>query len=217
MYVVSDGMGGHNAGEVASLNAVEMVDKYFTPNRILEMRRDREKIRRELINAVLNAHEHIVRMGQKKEEYFGMGCTIAIAFIHNQELHTCHVGDSRVCIVNQAGIQQITHDHSAVSEMVEAGEMTREEARHSPLKNRLTQALGVYFPINPEYNEHPLNKGDKVLLYSDGLWDMLSDEEIYTIVLKDVPPENICQKLIEKANEAGGDDNVTVLLVKIGN
>lgn len=107
LYVVSDGMGGHNAGEVASLNAVEMVDKYFTPNRILEMR--------------------------------------------------------------------------------------------------------------PEYNEHPLNKGDKVLLYSDGLWDLLSDEEIYTIALKDVPPEKTCWTLIAKANEAGGDDNVTVLLVKIGN
>lgn len=216
LYIVADGMGGHNAGEVASLNAVKKVEEYFTSERISEMRGDREKIKGYMIDALIEAHKGIIEMARTKTEYLGMGCTIALSFIHDNLLHTCHVGDSRIYIINQADIIQITIDHSYVGELVRAGKMTSEEARHSPLKSQITQALGAPSPINPEYHQHPLKRDDRVLLCSDGLWDMLSDVEIQAIVMEGRTLEETCKRLIEKANEAGGDDNITVVLVKNG-
>lgn len=93
--------------------------------------------------------------------------------------------------------------------------MTKEEARHSQMRNQLTQAIGTPYYLTPEYNQHPLNKGDMVLLCSDGLWDMLSDEEIKKTAVDSDTPEDACKKLIEKANESGGEDNITVVLIKI--
>ena len=216
LYIVSDGMGGHNAGEVASLNAVEGLEKYFTPQRVSTMKENQEKIREEMIHAVVEAHKRVAKMGRTKAEYFGMGCTIAVAFISGCLLHTCHAGDSRVYIINRSDITQVTDDHSYVWELVKAGKMTHKEARQSSMKNRITQALGADFPISPEYNECSLNQEDKVLLCSDGLWDMLPDEEIQRIVMEKGTPEETCRRLTEKANEAGGDDNITVVLVEYG-
>jgi protein phosphatase len=138
-----------------------------------------------------------------------------VAYIHDDVLHTCHVGDSRVYVVNESGIEQITNDHSSVWELVRAGQMTREEARHSPLKNQISQALGSPYPVVPEYNQHLLNKGDNILLCSDGLWDMLSDAEIHQVVIEGGSLKKSCEGLIEKANEAGGEDNITVVLVQV--
>jgi serine/threonine protein phosphatase PrpC len=215
-YIVADGMGGHNAGEVASLNAVKVMREYFTTERVSKMRNDRGKIKEEMIYAVMQAHEQIAEVSRTKAEYAGMGSTIAVSFIHDNVLHTCHVGDSRVYVVNPSGITQITRDHSTVAELVRIGEMTKEEARRSPLKNQITQALGIPSPISPEYNRtYTLNKGDVVLLCSDGLWEMLSDEEIQSIVTEGRAMEETCKRLIHQANAAGGDDNITVVLVQI--
>jgi serine/threonine protein phosphatase PrpC len=215
IYMVADGMGGHNAGEVASKIAVDSVAEYFTDERISEIKADQEKIGDELNQSVLTAHQRILDMSKEKTEYSGMGSTIAIAFILDNVIHTCNVGDSRVYVINPSGIIQITKDHSVVAELVESGNMTKEEARLSTMKNQITQALGAPFPVNPEYNKTELNEGDIVLLCSDGLWDMLSDEDINAIVMEGNSMESTCNKLIEKANEAGGDDNITVVLVKI--
>ena len=142
--MVADGMGGHKAGEVASLKAVETASEYFT----------------------------------------------------------------------KEGIIQITNDHSVAAEFVRMGKMTKKEIRHSLLRNQLTQALGYSHYLSPEYHEYILSKGDNVLLCSDGLWDMLSDDEIYSIVMEGGTVKEICKNLVDRANEAGGDDNITVLLIK---
>jgi serine/threonine protein phosphatase PrpC len=217
IYVVADGMGGHNDGAVASLNAVRVIGEYFTPEIISEMRSDRDKVEENLRGAVMEAHGWLLRMIEANPEYEGMGSTIAISFIHDNVLHTCHVGDSRVYVINSWGITQITKDHSAVGELVRTGEMTKEEARQSPLKNQITQAIGVLLDIEPEYNRtYTLNEGDVVLLCSDGLWEMLPDEEIQAIVLEGKPMGETCSKLVHQANEAGGNDNITVVLIEIG-
>lgn len=217
IYVVADGMGGHNDGAVASLNAVRVIGEYFVPEVISEMRSDRDKVEGSLRSAVMAAHEWLLRMIEANPEYDGMGSTIAISFVHDNVLHTCHVGDSRVYVINSWGITQITKDHSAVGELVRTGEMTKEEARQSPLKNQITQAIGVSFDIEPEYNRtYTLHEGDVVLLCSDGLWEMLPDEKIQAIVLEGKPMEETCSKLIHQANEAGGNDNITVVLIEIG-
>jgi len=144
-----------------------------------------------------------------------MGSTIVVSFIDGNMLHTCHVGDSRVYVINPYSIRQVTNDHSTVAELVRLGEMTREEARHSPRKNEITQALGAPIPVRPECNQHVLHKGDVVLLCSDGLWEMLSDEEIQNIVVERKTVEGACRKLTEQANAAGGNDNITVVLVEV--
>jgi serine/threonine protein phosphatase PrpC len=216
IYVVADGMGGHNDGAVASLNAVRVIGEYFTPEVVSEMRSDRDKVEENLRSAVMEAHGWLLRMIEANPEYEGMGSTIAISFIHDNVLHTCHVGDSRVYVINSWGITQITKDHSAVGELVRTGEMTKEEARQSPLKNQITQAIGVSFGIEPEYNRtYTLNEGDVVLLCSDGLWEMLPDKKIQSIVLEGKPMGETCNKLIHQANEAGGNDNITVILIEM--
>lgn len=239
IYMVADGMGGHNAGEVASSIAAKIVAEYFTLERITKMKEDQEReqdqdqeqnhnqdqnqdqsqVKKEMIRGIQEAHQKITAMSRTVKEYAGMGSTIVLSFIHHNVLHTCHVGDSRIYVINQVGIIQITNDHSVVAELVQMGKMSREEARYSPLKNQITQALGSSFSIDPEYNQYLLHPGDKVLLCSDGLWDMLSDEEIHSVVTEGCTKEGytkeeICRKLIDKANQAGGDDNITVVLVE---
>jgi len=212
VYIVADGMGGHNAGDVASMNAVHAVAEYLASQYIPQRRNDAEKI---MINAVTEAHEKLVEMSRTNAEYAGMGSTIAVSFVHNNVLHTCHVGDSRVYIVNVSGITQITNDHSTVAELVRMGKMTSGEARYSPRKNEITQALGTPVPINPEYNQHSLKRDDVVLLCSDGLWSMLWDEDIWRIVIRRKTVKGACKGLIQQANAAGGDDNITAILVRI--
>jgi len=214
IYMVADGMGGHNAGEVASQNAVKMVAEYFTIERMAKMKEDQQQVKKEMVKAIEEAHQKIRKLSKTVKEYAGMGSTIVLSFIHHQLLHTCHAGDSRVYVINQSGISQITNDHSTVAELVQMGKMTKEEARHSPMKNQITQALGSSFSLEPEYNQHSLNKGDKVLLCSDGLWEMLSDEEIQAIVMEEGSVDETCRKLIDQANQAGGNDNITVVLVE---
>lgn len=212
---VADGMGGHKAGEVASLSTVKTINKYFTPKCVSEMKAGKH-IKDKLTYATLIAHERIMQISGMKAECAGMGSTVAISFIHQNVLHTCHVGDSRVYVINPSGITQITRDHSTVGEMVRLGEMTREEARHSSLKNEVTQALGVSLPNGPEYNRtHKLDAGTLVLLCSDGLWDMLSDKEIQEIVMKGSSTKETCNELIQRANAAGGEDNITVVLTQV--
>ena len=215
IYVVADGMGGHNAGEVASLNIVKTMSKYFNSKCISEMRRGK-RIEEKLTYAVLMAHDRIIELSETNADCAGMGSTVAVSFIHKNVLHTCHVGDSRVYVINSSGITQITRDHSTVAELVRQGKMSKEEARHSSLKNEVTQALGVSLSDGPEYNQtYELKEGELVLLCSDGLWDMLSDDEIRTIAIEEDSVKNACNELVQQANATGGEDNITVVLVKI--
>ncbi len=212
LFIAADGMGGHNAGEVASAKATESVNKYFTPGLISGIMGNEEEIQREMILSLHDAHKKVREMARNKSEYRGMGCTIVVAFIDDNTLHLCHVGDARAYLCNDAGIKLLTSDHSVVMSIVKAGNMTMEEARTSPIKNELTQAIGGPGTIEPDYNHYSLENGDKILLCSDGLWDMLADRVIYEIIKKDKPAKAICEELIIMANKAGGKDNVTTVL-----
>jgi protein phosphatase len=214
IYVVADGMGGHRAGEVASSQAVRIIKEHFTPSCVAEMKKESDKIQGELVAAVGKAHEGILNLSKTAEKYADMGSTVVLALLADGMLHTCHVGDSRAYVSSSPGLSQITQDHSDVGELVRAGKMTSEEARHSPLKNRITQALGAPFQPYPEYIQRPLGGGDLVLLCSDGLWDMLSDAEIQDTLRKGGSLRKLCQRLIDRANDAGGDDNITVVIVR---
>lgn len=214
LFMVADGMGGHNAGEVASLNATEAVNDHFTPDILSEIRGSRIKINDELNDCLYAANQKILDMAEKNTDYQGMGCTLVVALLERGALHTGHVGDARAYLCKESGLHLLTTDHSKVMELVKTGQMTLEEARQSPLKNELSQAIGSPLPIIPDYNFCELKNGDKVLLCSDGLWDMLSDEEICYIVKQTKPARSICEELVKKANDAGGHDNITVVLIE---
>lgn len=214
IYVVADGMGGHNAGEVASRKAVEFISGYFSPELVDRMRRDPLAVKSHLTASLLEVHEVITALSGKKEVYKGMGTTLALAFLHKDLLHTCHVGDSRVYIAGEHGMRQVTSDHSEVWKLVQDGILSVDEARRSPLRNKINQAIGAPFPIKPEYNCLPLGKSDIILLCSDGLWDMLCDSEIYEIVVRSDTLKQAAKELVKAANERGGDDNITVVLVR---
>ena len=212
LFIVSDGMGGHNAGEVASLNATIAVNDHFTPEILAEIKGDRIKINDELNDCLYIANQKILDLAENNTGYQGMGCTLVVALVERGALHIGHVGDTRAYLCDEDGIKLLTTDHSKVMELVKAGQMTLEEARQSPLKNELSQAIGSPLSIIPGYNYQDLKNGDKVLLCSDGLWDMLSDEEIYQIVNQTLPAKTICEELVQRANDAGGHDNITMIL-----
>ena len=212
LCIVADGMGGYEAGEIASYTAVEQIDQYISLDLTTKLGRGDANIESELKLSVETANRTIIRMAEQSPSYRGMGCTVVVALILGEELHLCHVGDSRVYVCNPAGINLLTTDHSAVMNLVKTGRMTLEEARRSPAKNRLSQAVGAQGPIDPEYSYYPLKERDKVLLCSDGLWDMLSDQEIFHLLNQNKPVSWICENLVKTANDAGGLDNITVVV-----
>ena len=212
LFIVADGMGGHNAGEIASLNATEAVNDHFTPGILAEIKGDKIKINDELNDCLYFANQKILDLAENNARYQGMGCTLVVALVETGALHTGHVGDARAYLCDENGITLLTTDHSKVMELVKAGQMTLEEARQSPMKNELSQAIGSPLGIIPDYNYAALKNGDKVMLCSDGLWDMLADKEIYRIVNQAQPAKSICEELVKKANDAGGHDNITVVL-----
>jgi protein phosphatase len=213
LYIVADGMGGHNAGDVASKEATNIADIYLTEKILEKVRGNNRRIRETIIKSLLHAHRKILDMADQNEKYEGMGCTIVAALILDNCLHLCHVGDARAYLSNDNGITLLTRDHSYVMELVQKGKLTIEEARVSPLKNKLNQAIGASKNINPDYKHCELKEGDKILLCSDGLWDMLSDDEMQAVMKQNKPLHSICKALIKKANDAGGHDNITAIVI----
>ncbi|MFP4474054.1 MAG: Stp1/IreP family PP2C-type Ser/Thr phosphatase [Desulfatibacillaceae bacterium] len=213
VYIVADGMGGHRAGEVASRLAAESVNGYFSERLLATIRIDDQRIESAMKASLVEAHRLVLEMGSENQEQRGMGCTMVTAVIVDDALHLCHVGDARAYVCNADGIHAATTDHSVVMAMVNAGRMTLEEARHSPFKNEITMAVGGGAPLLPDYTLHELCDGDRIVLCSDGLWDMLEDARIHQIAMAAGTAGEACEELIAEANDAGGRDNVTVVVV----
>ena len=216
LYIVADGMGGHNAGEVASSHAVTEVDNYLSPQLLPNIQGQDNRIRQELRNCLREVNLRIRQQAKAEPQYAGMGCTLVVALVDGDRLHLGHIGDSRAYRCAAVGITALTTDHSVVMELVRAGAMTEAEARASSLKNELTQAIGVRATIAPDYGTYTLQPDDWILLCTDGLWDMLTDAEIWEIVRQAKPLAERCQELIDRANAAGGQDNITVVLIAPG-
>lgn len=205
LFVVADGMGGHKAGDRASSYAVEVlldnVKKEREKNPIKVIRRSIEK-----------ANTKVLEEANSQECYHGMGTTLVVATIVRGTLYVANVGDSRLYLIDD-GIHQVTRDHSLVEEMIRAGEITREEGRRHPDKNVITRAIGVGKAVAIDFFDVKLKRGDKVLLCSDGLSNMLTDEEMSQIVKGESDLQAAGERLVETANRYGGYDNITALLV----
>lgn len=208
LFIVADGMGGHNAGDYASRFSVEVFTERIRTNQLktpIGMISDALQYTNDLLLEEANA----------KNDLQGMGTTFVVATIIESVLYVANVGDSRLYVLRE-GIKQITEDHSLVEEMVKTGEIERKDVRFHPNKNIITRALGAGSAVTPDYFEVELTEGDIVLMCSDGLTNMMDDKDIMDIV--QAYPEDLemmAGTLVQKANENGGKDNISIVLVKL--
>ncbi len=206
LYIVCDGMGGHKAGEYASRYTVERIVAAVSRSRW----NDPVRVLRE---AIQKANEILVIEAGEDAEKQGMGTTVVVATIIDHKLHVANVGDSRLYVLNEQA-QQITRDHSYVQEMVERGEVAPEDARTHEKKNVITRAVGADKKIDIDFFEVDLTDEDTVLLCTDGLTNMLTDDKIHQVVMTYVDTEAACKTLVEEANKNGGSDNITAIVIK---
>jgi PPM family protein phosphatase len=215
VVVLADGMGGYNAGEIASGMATAFI-KSEMARWLAETGRSAKapEIRRALEICVDNANRSIFNASGSNPQYSGMGTTLVVGVFHGNTLILGHIGDSRCYRLRGSTLSRITKDHSLLQEQIDAGLITQEQAVGSTIKNLVTRALGVEDAVMLEINEHQVEVGDCYLLCSDGLSDMVDDAEIASILGGPVPMDQKADILIAVANEHGGRDNISVLLVQ---
>ena len=206
LFIVADGMGGHAAGDYASsFTAQYVVDEITASKEVNPIK----VIRR----AIEKANAALIEEAGKKPEYEGMGTTIVAATIVDSYIYVANVGDSRLYLIND-DIVQITRDHSLVEEMVLAGRLDKEEARVHPDKNIITRAVGAGTDLKIDFFDMKLRKGDKILMCTDGLSNMVEDQEIRMIVERENDVAGMVYSLIKAANENGGKDNIGVVIIE---
>ena len=206
LFIVADGMGGHNAGDFASAFAVRVMvdsvkeDADFNPVKVIR-------------HGIEVANHELIEQAKKSEERKGMGTTMVVATVVGNYVYVANVGDSRLYVIGNR-ITQITKDHSLVQEMVRMGELTEEDARNHPDKNIITRALGAEETVNIDFFDFRLEKDRNILMCSDGLSNMVSNEEIQEIIQDQSDVQDKGKTLLNLANEHGGKDNIAVVLIE---
>jgi len=222
LFIVADGMGGHAAGEVAAKITVETIGEFIAATRQKEeatwpFRYDHQLQfnSNRLAIAIEKANERVMAAVAAQPWLKGMGTTVVAGLLNEKTLSLAHVGDSRAYLFRDGTLTRLTDDHSWVHEQVTAGILTEEEAKSHPLKNVVTRALGGGPSVSPDLQELTFQAGDEFIFCSDGLTTMLSDEEIHSSVDGEREPQSLCRKLVDTANERGGVDNITVVVVRV--
>lgn len=212
LYIVADGMGGHKAGQVASNTAIEAFLAYlnkYQPD-------STEEPLDMLIGGINMANEAIYSLGHSYDEYGDMGTTMVAATVMNGNMYVAHVGDSRLYKITDDKIEQITNDHSLVAEMVKAGQLTEEEARNHPQRNCITRAVGTDSTVISDGHIVKVKENDVVVICSDGLNTMVEDFEILNIAgKKSIDIEQRVNMLVDTANNNGGKDNISAVVIDI--
>lgn len=204
LFVVADGMGGHQAGDYASKYTVEVLRRELKQS-------EEEDVEKALVSAIKTANREIIKKASQDPHLKGMGTTVVVATIVNQMMYFANVGDSRLYFINQ-GITQLTKDHSLVEEMVRLGGIKPEEAKSHPDKNIITRAIGAKAEVDVDFYEHRLKRGDIILMCTDGLSNMVEDEELFHIVQGGRDIVEAGTSLVEAAKENGGTDNIGLVL-----
>ncbi len=222
LFIVADGMGGHAAGEVASKITVETIGEFIAATRQKEEATWPFKYNHELdfnsnrlAVAIEKANERVMAAVVAQPWLKGMGTTVVAGLLNEKLLSLAHVGDSRAYLLRDGQLSRLTDDHSWVHEQVTAGILTEEEAKTHPLKNVVTRALGGGPSVSPDLQELVFSPGDRYLFCSDGLTTMVGDEEIMETAASVKDTQALCRKLVDMANERGGVDNITVVIVDI--
>ncbi len=220
LVVLADGMGGYNAGEVASGIATTVITTETAralASLRLQQEGDRKLATEQLVREqVLKANTSIYQAAQSQPQYAGMGTTLVMCLFYDNRVMIAHLGDSRVYRLRDDVFVQVTRDHSLLQEQIDSGLITREQAKHAQHKNLVTRALGIDPTVEPEIHDYDAKPGDVYLLCSDGLCDMVSDEDIgLTVQALGANLKLAAQQLVQMANDNGGRDNVSVILVRI--
>lgn len=207
LFIVADGMGGHNAGDYASRFCVEFFKQkieesdLISPIALIEA-------------AIKEANIALRRQSRAQIELEGMGTTFVSATIFDKDMYVSNIGDSRLYVIGNE-MKQITEDHSLVEAMVKTGEIKRSEARVHPNKNIITRAIGTNETVEPDFFEVSLEEGNTILMCSDGLTNMLEDETIEQIIRENDDPEKAAETLVKCANQNGGRDNISIIIIKV--
>ncbi len=205
LFIVADGMGGHKAGDVASKTAVECV--------LESIQQSKKDVVSAMEEAINKANSTLIDKASSNPDWEGMGTTIVMATVIEDTVYIANIGDSRLYLIGE-DIQQITRDHSFVEEMVNLGKIDKESAKNHYRKNVLTRALGVDKDVVADYFDIKINENDIILMCTDGLTNMLDDEDIRLLVSRDDTLEEIAEQLINEANINGGKDNITSVICR---
>lgn len=211
LYLLADGMGGYKGGEIASSLAISCARSYIE-NNFKDVPKDRASLVQLVASSIEYANMVIYEKSRENKELEGMGTTIEVCLIYNNKAYIGHVGDSRIYRVRKEFIRKLTQDHSYVQKLVSDGTITKEEAENHPKKNMLMKALGCNAFVEPDVSVKGFLKDDIIVMTSDGLTNMVKQEDIFNIVKGNIEKAPI--KLVELANENGGLDNITVIVIK---
>lgn len=212
LYIVADGMGGHNAGEVASSMAVQETTSYIKQN-FEKITSGDEDILDLIRKAVLRANDIIYKTSLIESNCTGMGTTLSMALIKDNAMYAGHVGDSRIYLIRDKEIKRLTEDHSLVAELIKNGSIKPEEAKNHPQKNVITRALGTEYTLDVDVFRYELKDGDYMLFCTDGLSNLVSESEIMASIKNAKDIDEASEVLMDKAKEKGGFDNITVIII----
>ena len=211
VFILADGMGGYNGGEIASKLATTTTLSYIQSN-FQNISKEKEEILKLIKSAMEYANMVVYEKSCEDKELEGMGTTLEVCLLYNNKMYIGHAGDSRIYRIRREFIRKLTRDHSYVQKLVKDGTITEEEARNHPKKNMLVKALGCTAFLEPDVTVKGLVKDDIILMCSDGLSNMLRDEEIFEIIKE--KGTLVAEKLVDKANENGGYDNITAIVIR---
>jgi protein phosphatase len=211
LFIVADGMGGHKAGEIASHMAITSVARQLEP--LLRQQPQVEVLQQKLAEVVEAAHREVTTAAAENPAWSGMGTTLTLLLLYAGQALLAHVGDSRLYRWRDQQLELLSKDQTLVAEQLRQGIISETEAGHSNLRGLLLQAVGASEQLDVFQQEQQLQENDSFLLCSDGLTGMLSDTDIHSVLARNPQPEAVCDKLIKQALQAGGKDNVTVLMV----
>jgi protein phosphatase len=218
IYMVADGVGGHNSGELASRRAVVGVEAFLAGNPVRAINGAEcsgSAIMDYFLRCFRGINADIRTLSREDPANRGMATTAVLAYISDEKLFVVNIGDSRAYMIRAGSISRITVDHSVVSDMIARGELTEAEAYAHPRKNEITRALGAEVIVSPDFFISELLRGDRILLCTDGLHGELSDDEILRIVSLGAGLNDTCKMLVDAANANGGSDNITVVCIEI--
>ncbi|MEB3284599.1 MAG: Stp1/IreP family PP2C-type Ser/Thr phosphatase [Candidatus Sericytochromatia bacterium] len=210
LFMVADGMGGHAAGEKASQTAVQIITEHLTP---LVHSTPNGQFLDEIQGAIQEANRQIINASMEDTSMRGMGTTATVIVTRDGSMYVGHVGDSRAYLIRNRRIDQITDDHSIVAQLVRARAITPQEAARHPYRNVITRCLGMQVDLEADTQQRELKSGDRLLICSDGLSGLVSDDEMLQHVVSSDEPQKTCEDLVQLALERGGSDNISVVLI----
>ena len=214
VFIVADGVGGNNSGEFASRTCVDEIANYVETHDVNALKNE-DDIKAFFEDCIKNANYKILELSQRHEENRGMATTVVVAFLKKSKLYVFNIGDSRAYILHDGELRQITEDHTYVNSLVKAGLITEEEAETHENRNMITRAVGVDHRVETDFFVETISTGDRILLCTDGLYGEMKKSELIELLCQEKTMIDICEDLVETANNNGGSDNITLVVADI--